>query len=205
MEIYSLGFLAGLALAIPLGPMAIMLITTTISSGRKVAVVAACAMASVDFSYSILVFTLGDFVINSISGWLVPLRWAGSALLVLVAIKIAIDARKNLVNAKPAANKSVSKPWITFTTFFGLTVINPATAFYFVGITPSVSAISGTNTFIDALGFGVGVFSGSIFWQFFLVVGSHLMSKAMNPKLQQRLQYLGASLIVGLAIWLLTK
>ena len=205
MEIYSLGFLAGLALAIPLGPMAIMLITTTIASGRRVAVVAACAMASVDFSYSILVFTLGDFVISSISGWLLQLRIAGSALLVLVAIKIAIDARKNSAGAKPATTKTVTRPLVTFSTFFGLTVINPATAFYFVGITPSVSAISGDNTFIDAVGFGVGVFSGSIIWQFFLIFGSHLMSKAMNPKLQQRLQYLGAGLIIGLAIWLLTK
>ncbi|MFM8927547.1 MAG: LysE family translocator [Rhodoluna sp.] len=205
MEIYSIGFLAGLALAIPLGPMAIMLITTTISSGRRVALVAALAMASVDFTYSILVFTLGDYLISSLSNWLFELRLAGSALLVLVAIKIAFDAKKASRETNKKEVKTSKSALVTFTTFFGLTVINPATAFYFVGITPSVSAISGTNLLLDAVSFGAGVYSGSILWQLFLIFASHLVSKAMSPRLQAWLQYLGAFLIVGLAIWLLTK
>lgn len=204
MEIFLVGFLAGLALAIPLGPMAIMLITTTIAKGRRVGIVAALAMASVDFSYSILVFTVGDVVVTALSAWLFPLRLAGSLLLIYVALRIALKAKKASPSerqASPAKTRAIQ----TFTTFFGLTVLNPATAFYFVGITPSVSAISGTNLVLDALSFGLGVFAGSILWQFLLVFGSHLVSRFMTARLQTQLQYLGAILIVALAIWLLLR
>jgi len=205
VEINLIGFLAGLALAIPLGPMAILLITTTMAKGRRVGVTAALAMASVDFSYSILVFTLGGALIAALEQWLVALRIAGSVLLILVALKIALDAKKNSGRAGSTIGKENKSLLSTFTTFFGLTVINPATAFYFVGITPSVSAIRGSDLLLDALSFGAGVYCGSILWQFFLIFTSHLLAKTMNAKLQIRLQYVGSVLIVALAIWLLIR
>jgi len=205
VEIFGIGFLAGLALAIPLGPMAMLLIVTTLNKGRKVAGVATFAMASVDFSYAFLVFMLGDLVVSSLAQWLLPLRIAGSLLLIFVAVRIAISARKTQAEGIGAKEVNTKSALVTFGTFFGLTVINPATAFYFVGITPSLSAISGTNAWLDASSFAAGIFLGSIIWQWVLVLGSHLISKSINKKFQQRLQYVGAILIIGMAIWLLLR
>jgi threonine/homoserine/homoserine lactone efflux protein len=205
MDVFVVGFLAGLALAIPLGPMAILLITTTVARGRKVAAVAASAMASVDFSYAVLVFTLGKVVISSISEWLAVLRIGGSVLLVLVALRIALNAKKSVAQKRQVSGGSAKTALVTFTTFFGLTVINPATAFYFVGITPSVASMGSEHLVIDALLFGAGVFVGSIIWQSFLVLSSHALSRRLNDRAQMFMQYVGALLIVGLAIWLLLK
>ena len=204
MEIFSIGFLAGLALAIPLGPMAVLLITTTIKKGRSVAVFGALAMASVDFLYALLVFALGDLVIQSIGAWVYPLRVLGSILLIWVAAQIFLSARKPIQElGEDKATRSTSV-LTTYATFFGLTVINPATAFYFVGVTPSVSVISAGDGFgIDALIFALGVFIASVIWQNLLVIGAHQIAKAAGSGLKRNLQYLGACLILVLAIWLL--
>ncbi len=202
MELFLVGFFAGLALAIPLGPMAILLITTTIQKGRRTGFFGALAMSSVDFSYALVVFALGSLVVSSLSEWLLTLRIAGSVLLLIVAIRISLNARKPLAEINAEAQGKTKTAILTYITFFGLTVINPATAFYFVGITPSVSAISSTISG-GALIFGLGVFIGSVIWQMTLVIAAHLLTKAMNAKLQTRMQYLGAGLIALLAIWLI--
>lgn len=204
MELFSVGFLAGLALAIPLGPMAVLLITTTIKKGRSVAVFGALAMASVDFLYALMVFALGDLVLQFIGDWVYPLRVLGSILLIWVAAQIFLSARKPIQELGEESTSKASSILATYTTFFGLTVINPATAFYFVGVTPSVSAISGGNGFgLGALIFALGVFIASVIWQNLLVIGAHQISKSVGSGLKQNLQYLGACLILVLAIWLL--
>lgn len=196
--------MAGLALAIPLGPMAILLITTTIQKGRRTGFFGALAMASVDFGYALVVFALGSLVVSSLSDWLLPLRVAGSALLIFVAVRIALNARKPVAEVNAVAQGKTKTAILTYATFFGLTVINPATAFYFVGITPSVSALS-SNAPSGLLTFGLGVFIGSVIWQMGLVFASHLMTRVMNRNLQTRMQYLGAILIALLAIFLLLQ
>lgn len=205
MEVLITGILAGLALAIPLGPMAILLISTTLKHGRGIGFFGALAMASVDFCYAAVVFVFGNVIINLLTGLLFPMRVLGSAILVFVAIKIFLDARKSSRIEQPDLTNSPASRFKTFAKFFGLTVLNPATAFYFFGITPSVAAVAqGTNLGSIAL-FASGVFIGSIVWQLSLVLAAHLTKSLTDAKVQQRIQYFGALLILVLAIALLAK
>lgn len=80
MDLLSTGVLAGLALAMPLGPMAILLISTTMKHGRGIGVFGALAMASVDFTYAAVVFAFGNLAISLLTDWLFPMRLAGSLL-----------------------------------------------------------------------------------------------------------------------------
>lgn len=206
MEVFITGLVAGIALAIPLGPMAILLISTTIKYGRGVGVFGALAMASVDFSYAALVFAFGNAVIASLNDWVLPMRFAGSAILVYVALKIFLDARRSSKLESPDLENSSTTRFKTYAKFFGLTILNPATAFYFVGITPSVAAMAETSaTNIGVLEFAVGVFLGSVVWQLSLVFAAHLTAKFTDIKVQHRIQYAGAILILALAIGLLVK
>jgi threonine/homoserine/homoserine lactone efflux protein len=205
MEIFVAGVMAGIALAIPLGPMAILLISTTIKHGRKIGVFGALAMASVDFSYAAVVFAFGNVVISLLTDWVFPLRVLGSLILLYVGIKIFVDARKSSkINSPDLANSPTSRAR-TYAKFFGLTVLNPATAFYFFGITPSVAALSQGTGFMSIAYFAVGVFLGSIVWQLSLVVAANLTKAFTNAKIQHRIQYVGALLIVALAIVLILK
>jgi threonine/homoserine/homoserine lactone efflux protein len=205
VDVLMTGALAGLALAIPLGPMAILLISTTLKHGRGIGIFGALAMASVDFSYAALVFAFGTAIVNLLTGWVMPLRILGSAILIFVAVKIFMDARRSSKIESPDMSNSTASRLKTYAKFFGLTVLNPATAFYFFGITPSVATLSqGTGLFGIAL-FAVGVFIGSVVWQMGLVFAAQLTKSFTDVRVQHRIQYAGAILILGLAIGLLLK
>lgn len=205
VDVLITGALAGLALAIPLGPMAILLISTTLKHGRRIGFFGALAMASVDFSYAALVFAFGNLIINLLTGWVLPLRLLGSAILVYVAVKISMDARKSSKIENPDLSDSPASRFKTYAKFFGLTVLNPATAFYFFGITPSVAALSQGTGFWSIGLFALGVFVGSVVWQMGLVLAAHLTKSFTDVKVQHRIQYVGAGLILALAIGLLLK
>jgi threonine/homoserine/homoserine lactone efflux protein len=205
VDVLITGALAGLALAIPLGPMAILLISTTLKHGRGIGFFGALAMASVDFSYAALVFAFGNGIINLLTGWVLPLRLLGSAILLYVAFKIFMDARKSSRIDDPDLSDSPKSRFKTYAKFFGLTVLNPATAFYFFGITPSVAALSQGTGFWSTGLFAVGVFAGSVVWQMGLVLAAHLTKSFTDVKVQHRIQYAGAGLILALAIGLLLK
>lgn len=205
MEVLITGALAGLALAIPLGPMAILLISTTLKHDTGIGIFGALAMATVDFGYAALVFAFGNVIINLLTGFLFPLRILGSAILVFVAIKIFLDARKISVIEGPDLTASPSSRFKTYAKFFGLTVLNPATAFYFFGITPSVAALSQVTDLWGIALFAIGVFLGSVVWQMSLVLAAHLTKSFTDVKVQKRIQYFGAALIVVLAIGLLVQ
>jgi threonine/homoserine/homoserine lactone efflux protein len=205
VEVLIAGALAGLALAIPLGPMAILLISTTLKYGRKIGFFGALAMATVDFSYAALVFAFGNAIIAILTDWLIPLRILGSLILALVAFKIFRDALKsgkieNSELSSPTGSRSK-----TYAKFFGLTVINPATAFYFVGVTPSVATLAQGSAVTGIALFAIGVFVGSFVWQISLVFAAQLSKAFTNEKIQHRIQYFGAGLILLLAIGLLVK
>lgn len=205
MDIFFAGAIAGLGLAIPLGPMAILLISTTIKHGRQTGSFGALAMASVDFSYAALVFAFGSVVIAALADWVFPLRILGSVILVYVGARILIDARKSAgIDAPDVTNSSASK-FKTFAKFFGLTVLNPATAFYFVGITPSVATLSQGSAAISVFLFAIGVFVGSVVWQFFLVFAATLTKSFTDHRVQRRIQYAGGFLILALAVGLLLR
>jgi threonine/homoserine/homoserine lactone efflux protein len=209
VDVLFAGALAGLALAIPLGPMAILLISTTLKYGRKIGFFGALAMATVDFSYAALVFAFGNVIISTLTDWLIPLRILGSLILVLVAFKIFRDAlRSGKIENSELSNSSGSRAK-TYAKFFGLTVINPATAFYFVGVTPSVATLAQDSAQASAVSgialFAIGVFVGSFIWQISLVFAAQLTKAFTNEKIQHRIQYFGAGLILLLAIGLLLK
>lgn len=206
MDLLITGAFAGLALAIPLGPMAILLISTTIKHGRGIGVFGALAMATVDLSYAAVVFAFGNLAISLLTDWLFPMRLAGSVILTVVAVRIFLDARRS--SALNLSTDPIAKPTrlATFAKFFGLTVLNPATAFYFVGITPSVAELASAGDLIVGIGlFAIGVFLGSIVWQFGLVFAATLTSKFANHKVQQGIQYSGALLILVLAVVLILR
>jgi threonine/homoserine/homoserine lactone efflux protein len=205
VDVLITGALAGLALAIPLGPMAILLISTTLKHGRGIGIFGALAMASVDFSYAALVFAFGNVIINLLTGWVLPLRLLGSAILVYVAVKIFMDARKSSKIENPDVSDSPASRVKTYAKFFGLTVLNPATAFYFFGITPSVAALSQGSGFWSIALFAIGVFAGSVVWQLGLVFAAHLTKSFTDVRVQHRIQYAGAILILALAVGLLLK
>lgn len=208
--LFGFGFAAGLALAIPVGPMAIMLIQTTTTRGWRQGATGALAMASVDFSYAFVVFLIGGAVSSFLATWGKALTLLGAAILIWLGASTLFRniARLRAVASDPAsgtqsssvesesASGSLSK---TFLVFAGATVVNPPTALYFLAIAPTVARSASADIW-SALIFGLGVFIGSVIWQQTLAGGGLLLRKLTGARLQAITGIVGGALILGLAV-----
>jgi threonine/homoserine/homoserine lactone efflux protein len=201
-DLFVIGFFAGLALAIPVGPMAIMLINTTLEKGWRTGVAGASAMATVDFLYALTVFLLGHAVSSFFATWgqllsllgAGVLLWLGAATL-LRNLRLMRSASEDVTDSKYA-----STPLKTFFVFAGATILNPPTALYFLGIAPSVAQIETDNFLLSALVFALGVFVGSVIWQQALALAGTTLRKFAQKKIRVFFGLLGGALIIALAV-----
>ena len=201
-DLLAFGFAAGIALAIPVGPMAIMLINTTMSRGWRHGVLGALAMAVVDFSYALLVFLVGALVSNFLSAWGVLLSLAGALILLALGTQTLIKNIRLLNQPDPEAKElavggSLRK---TFATFVGATILNPPTALYFLAIAPTVSTLSSDSGLMPAFVFAGGVFLGSIIWQEGLALAGLGLRKLTTNRVRAFVGSIGGALIIALAI-----
>jgi threonine/homoserine/homoserine lactone efflux protein len=206
-DLFVIGFFAGLALAIPVGPMAIMLINTTLEKGWRTGVAGASAMATVDFLYALTVFLLGHAISSFFATWGQLLSLLGAGVLLWLGAATLVRNLRLMRSASQDVNDSkyASTPLKTFFVFAGATIMNPPTALYFLGIAPSVAQIETDNFLLSALVFALGVFVGSVIWQQALALAGTTLRKFAQKKIRVFFGLLGGALIIALAIALAVR
>jgi threonine/homoserine/homoserine lactone efflux protein len=199
-SIFAIGFAAGLALAIPVGPMAILLINTTMAKGWRHGALGALAMATVDGLYAATVFFVGGTISAWLKDWALQLSLGGAAILLYLGITTLVKSLKNLrleAGETIASSGSLAK---TFATFFGATALNPPTALYFLALAPSVAQLANGGIANAGMAFAIGVFVGSIIWQQSLAFAGVGLRSITHGKLRAWIGALGGTLIIGLAV-----
>lgn len=193
------GILAGYGIAIPVGPIAVLLLDTGIGRGFRIASAAAVGVASADLVFASIAALAGLAVADRLEPWADTVRIASAGVL------LAIAAYRSYALTRPARTRS-SRPersvGAIYATFLGLTLLNPATVAYFaaliLGFRPGV--VSSTA---DKLVFVAGAFVASASWQL-LLAG---MGAGLHKRLSQRgrlvTALLGNAVIVALALRLL--
>lgn len=200
-SIFAIGFAAGLALAIPVGPMAIMLINTTIARGWRHGTIGALAMATVDGLYAATVFFIGGAISAWLNGWALQLSLGGAAILLYLGSAALVRSLKDLrSDAEPFDASTAGSRAKTFATFFGATVLNPPTALYFLALAPSVAQLAQGGLANAGLAFAIGVFVGSIVWQQSLAFAGVGLRSITHGKLRSWIGAVGGTLIIAIAI-----
>lgn len=207
LTLFSIGFAAGLALAIPVGPMAIMLVNTTLERGWKHGSTGALAMATVDGLYAVTVFFVGGALSIWLKEWSLWLSLGGAAILLGLGFKTLISNLRGLMKRSEITSRQVSSgsKSKTFATFFAATVANPPTALYFLALAPSVADLAGAHLFLPGVVFSLGVFVGSVIWQQGLAFAGVGLGKLATGSLRLWLGTLGGALIIALALSLAVK
>ena len=201
-ELFTIGFLAGLALAIPVGPMAIMLVNTTVSKGLRHGVIGALGMASVDGLYALTIFVIGALVASILSSLKLVLGLIGATILLVLGIQTLVKNLALLKQDEATATSPTNQSTVlkTFGVFVAATVVNPPTALYFLAIAPNVANMGYQLSFETVAVFTVAVFIGSLIWQEALVfVGLSIRSITTN-RFRVWLGLIGGALIIALAI-----
>lgn len=190
-----LGVLAGLAVAMPVGPVGVLLLRTGLVDGVRVAVAAACGIATVDLAYAVVAVAVGAPV-SRVLGEHAPLvRGAGAVVLVVVGVGGLITSVRAARRPPEEVAASVGPSSVdAYVRFVGLTAINPLTAITFTTVV--VGRAVGVGRAASVVAFVVGAGIASLAWQLLLAVGSGLLGQRVPVRARVVVSVVGAGAVV---------
>jgi threonine/homoserine/homoserine lactone efflux protein len=197
------GALAGYGIAIPVGPVAVLIVQVGMRCGFRCAASAAAGAATADFLFAALAVVAGASLTAVIDSIEEPFRYVSAAILVVMAISTYLSARKAAEPVDisiPARNEYA----ITYAKFLGLTVVNPPTILYFaafilgMGITEDLSALEGAL-------FIVGAALASLSWQLVLATVGGTAHRRLSSGFQRGAGIVGSLVVLGMAAAILAR
>ena len=157
------GIIIGIALAAPVGPIAVVCIQRSLAYGRLHGITSGLGIATADAVYA----AITAFGLALISDFLLARQWFfrlfGGVALIAVGIRI-------ILAGPPAATPAPEKEsyLADYSTMLALTLANPLTIVFFTIIIPSFGVVLSGNTGITPALFVTGVFLGEMGWWIFL-------------------------------------
>ena len=194
------GLVAGLAIAFPLGAIAVLLLQEGMRRGFRRGLPAAAGVASVDALYCLAAALLGAVaapVVKGLAPW--PTVVGGLAL-----VTIATWGLLRLPSRAPSDLGADIKPlgtgWARYSLFFGLTLINPATLVYFAALMTGLDGIAGDAGASALFIAGVGI--GSFTWQAALVTVGGILHGRIGPRAGRITTVIGNLVVATLGVTL---
>lgn len=198
---FPAGLVAGLAVAVPLGAIGVLLIQEGIARGFRAGLPAASAVATVDTVYCVVAVLAGAVAAPVVTGWAPWPQRVGGAVLVAIGVRGLMRTSRARVPAPVGPAPAASSSRARFGLFLTLTAINPATLLYFVAILPGLHEVATSMPAQIAFVTGVGV--ASFGWQAALVAGGSVLGRIAGPALRMWTTVLGNGLVTLLGVALI--
>jgi threonine/homoserine/homoserine lactone efflux protein len=191
LEVLAQSFVLGLGIAMPVGPIGVLVIRRSLTEGRNYGIASGLGAATADGLYG-LIATLGLGLIASLlEGIQFYTRLIGGVFLLYLAWQI--------YNSKPsqkAANAKNSSSLIgAYISTLLLTFSNPATILFFFGVVSSLK-ISGHGWAVV-----LGFFLGSALWWVALSSIASSLGSRMDSKALHVVNIVSSLVIAGFAIY----
>ena len=194
------GFAIGLAVAIPVGPIALLCMRRTLERRFLIGFATGVGAAVADLLYA----SIAAFGISAVETVLLeyrtPLSFAGGIFLMVLAARTAIG--KGAVDRK--INPRTSDAVTAFASGFVLTATNPLTVLGFVAIFAGFGVGEGLTDTSRAVSLVLGVMAGSVLWWLILNSAVARMRHLISPRALQRLNLAAGVLIAAFAFYELT-
>jgi arginine exporter protein ArgO len=194
-----MGVTAGLAVALPIGPVALLVLQEGLVRGFRIAAGAAVGVAAVDALYAVAATTAGGGVARLLDGHEPVVRAVSAVTLVAVAawgLRQTLAVRASSATPTAAAWGERATPSRTFARFVGLTAVNPLTALAFVSVAVGLAPrLGGTGR----VAFVVGVACASGAWQLMLAVAGSTLRTRLGDGARTWLSVVGHGAVVVLA------
>ncbi len=203
------GAIAGFGVAIPVGPIAILIMDTALRRGLRPGLAAGAGAATADGIYATIAGIGGAAIAGVIAPISMPLRGASVVVLVaiagrgLVSVRRQMGARAVAVGGStgPVADPEASsahRARATYLRFLGLTIVNPSTVVYFAALVVGLPAVSGGAG--ERIVFAAGAFLASISWQSFIAVVGAVVHRRLPPSARLYTSLVGNVIVLLLAL-----
>lgn len=187
------GVLAGFGIAMPVGPVAVLVLREGMVNGRRSGLAAGAGVATVDLTYCGLAVGAGALLeplIRLLGPW--PGYVGGAVLILLAAWQLRPrQAGKQDQPTLPARGA-------VFLRFVAMTAVNPATLLYFFALAGALPSGMGWA-------FVLGAAAASLAWQSGLALVGSTLGAAVSPRLVTVLGYVSAALVLGLGVALIVS
>lgn len=197
------GALAGYAIAIPVGAIAILILETGLQRGFWHAFAGGAGTATADLIYATIAATLGTLVAHLLEPIAPILKIVSAGFLVALGLRglyTTWRARKNENGGEARAiNATIFQ---TYVTLLGLTILNPATIAYFAALILG-GTVGTAATLGDKGAFVLGAALSSLTWQSLIAAIGALAHKHMPPSFRVWTSMVGNMIIILLGVRIL--
>ena len=170
------GIILGFSIAAPIGPIGVLCIRRTLAEGRTYGLVSGLGAATADAIYgSIAGFGL-TFISNFLISQQVCLRVMGGIFLCFLGARTFLSKP-----AEQASSPNEAGLVNAYTSTFLLTLTNPMTILFFVGVFAGLGVGSTGGNYVSAAALILGVFTGSTLWWLALSESANLFRRKFTP------------------------
>jgi threonine/homoserine/homoserine lactone efflux protein len=193
LEVLGQSFILGLGIAMPVGPIGVLVIRRSLTEGRSFGIASGLGAATADGLYG-LIATLGlSLIANFLSGIQFWTRLVGGMFLLYLAWQIYSTPPAQ----KAASSKNAAGLLGAYASTLLLTFSNPATILFFFGVVSSLS--------IRGEGWAVvlGFFLGSALWWIALSTAASALGSRLDGKKLRVVNLVSSLVILGFAVYAL--
>ena len=191
------GVVAGYAIAIPVGAIAVLIVELGVRRGFRVAVAAGAGAATADGLYAALAAIGGVALGAAIEPYEAPLRLvAGAVLLAIAARGLATMLRGP--RGTPGTTEGSRAAAATYLRFVGLTLLNPMTVIYFAALMLGLPEIG--SGIPERGAFVVGALGASLSWQLLLAAVGAIAHRRLPARFQVGVSLTGNVVIAAFAV-----
>ncbi len=196
------GILAGYGIAVPVGAVSILIVTTGMVSGFRKGFAAGAGAATADLIYATAASVAGTALVVLLAPVSVYVRVVGGAVLLgLAAFGIIRGIRQ-----KPAEDTGspvrAGGALSTYVQFLGITLVNPLTVVYFAALILGRQKGAGT-LLLDRLAFVLGAAAASLSWQTLIAGFGSLFHGRLSARFRRGAVIVGNLIVAGLGVRIL--
>ena len=201
LEAFLSGIVAGYGIAIPVGPIAILILELGLRRGFWIALSAGAGAASADLIYATIAVVAGTFLVSVLAPYASALRVASALGLMAMGAWLLYQGRKRS-DSTDRLRFSTTGRLGTYGMVLGLTLLNPITVTYFTTLILGMGAGSSQSS-MSAILFISGAFLASLSWQSLLALISGMAHKRLPAKVQVVSFAIGNVVIMALGVAIL--
>jgi arginine exporter protein ArgO len=195
------GIIAGYGLAIPVGPIAILVLESGLTRGFRIALSAGVGAASADLIYATVAALAGTFLVSVLAPFASILRVGSAFGLIAIGAWLLYHGRNPTDRTNRPRFSATNCPQI-YGMVLGLTLLNPITVTYFTTLILGMETGSSLSS-VNATLFICGVFLASLSWQSLLASISGIAHKRLPTKVQAVTFATGNLVIMALGVAIL--
>jgi len=193
LELLLRGILAGLAIAIPVGPVNVLCISRTITKGRVAGIISGFGAATADTFYGGLAGFSISLVINFLVREKFWIRLVGGALLVAIGLVYWFKKPRSLKEKQAESTHS------EYVTTLLLTLTNPTTVLSFLAVLAGLR-LGESRPWTMTLFLVLGIFCGSMIWWIVLALITGYFRDRFNDRAVVMMNRIAAFAIGGFGL-----